>query len=256
MILVPAPESLNAWETLQRTLRRFQKGPRAPYWADQSGTDITISEPWKTLDFKWLSLKTEPVQCWSEGAKEIRGRTSDTGEAGDPGLSRVTVRYAPADLPSRRLHQQNAVIFADSAEILESTLWLIPAVPTAEILGKPMQGIPVHILQSEMFGTGSEGGYGRLDFWDREPEPKKKPHRPPPEEQETPEDPTTPQAMAEMLLELAERTSESLEETGTATTTLLDKLTATAAKLSQSLHPSSNDYAWHDRPSFDEDLPF
>ena len=126
----------------------------------------------------------------------------------------MTVRYAPQDLPSRRLHQQNAVIFADSAEILESTLWLIPAVPTAEIPGNPRQGIPVHILQSEMFGTGSEGGYGRLDFWDREPESRRtsNPHHPPPKEQETPEDPTTPQAMAEMLLELAERASETLYE--------------------------------------------
>ena len=253
MILVPAPESPNAWETLQRTLRRFQKGPRAPYWADRSGTDITIRESWRTLDFEWFRLETQPVQCWSVGAKEIPGRT---GEAGDPGLSRVTVRYAPQDLPSRRLHQQNAVIFADSAEILESTLWLIPAVPTAEIPGNPRQGIPVHILQSEMFGTGSEGGYGRLDFWDREPESRQNPHHPPPKEQETPEDPTTPQAMAEMLLELAERASETLTGNGPAATILLDKLTATAAKLSQSLHPSSNDCAWHDRPGFDEDLPF
>ena len=168
----------------------------------------------------------------------------------------MTVRYAPADLPSRRLHQQNAVIFADSPEILESALRLIPAVPTAEIPGNPRQGIPVHILQSEMFGTGNEGGYGRLDFWDREPEPKQKPQRPPPEEQETQENPTTPPDMAEMLLELAETASETLAGTGAAATILLDKLTATAAKLSQSLHPSSNDCEWYDGPGFDEDPPF
>ena len=175
MVLLPVDVTGDPWTELGRTLERFQRGHRAPFWVDQTGTDIVVAESWNTLTYNLIRLDTAPVQCWSTCQQPVREHYDDSENR--PG--QVMVQQASFNFPSRRLHEQNAVIYADSDEILDACLNWLPAVPTGPRPADPLDGMPMHILESQMFGVSQDGGYGRGDFWDREPENTEKPPRNP-----------------------------------------------------------------------------
>lgn len=62
---------------------------------------------------------------------------------------------------------------------MDEALRTVPAVPVEARPENPLDGMGIHILKSEMFGISQNGGFGRVDFWDRDPEPVEKPPKQP-----------------------------------------------------------------------------
>ena len=198
------------------------------------------------MDFQWFRLETDQVRCWSDSERTER----KSGEE-DNDLSKVTVRHCPHDPPSRHLLEQNAVIFADTNEILERALGWMPAVPTGQRPDDPREGMGLHILQSEMFGMTADDGFGRVDFWNQDPEPTVKPPRQPRAQGEPPPPAQTPHEMAQEVLGLAETAREMLGNTSLNAGALLGELVSASARLSQKLAPEDAG-----EPEDSEPLPF
>ena len=116
IVLLPVDVTGDPWAELSRTLKRFPKGSTRPVWIDNSGTDIVVAESWKTLNYNLVRLDTAPVQCWSTCQQPVREHCDDSEKQARPGHGATGLLR----LPSRRLHEQNAVIYADSNEILDA----------------------------------------------------------------------------------------------------------------------------------------
>ena len=170
------------------------------------------------------------MQCYSQANGIIR-ELHNPQPSGTPDLTRVDIRWMPPQFPSQRLSEQNAVIFADTDETLNLALSRIPAVPTAPQPENPQDGWGVHILPSEVMVTTTDNGYGRMDFWDREPLPNDQ--IPPPLEDgpEAKEPAPGPMELAETAVQKLEELAETaaiwpsstpLKELETATRAALD----------------------------------
>ena len=158
LIVVPAWRTWpgpHADRAVARTVARFQAGLRTPVQCHPNGTDIGIAESWQTADFHEVTLETDATRCWSVGTE----RKFPDYEEDDSGW--VSLRRTPAAFPSPNPATSDAVICADSADILVQALAGMPAHPTSAL---DPQGTPLRIAASHAMGRTPSGGYGRWDF--------------------------------------------------------------------------------------------
>lgn len=255
LIVVPA------WETWpgpgpaynsERIARRFQKGTgRTHVEYDPNGTDIGLCETWETNDRHWHYIEAqEGDDCWSNGTGYNGPEEHNEG--------RVNLRLAPPGLIERDLTQVNALIFADTPGILARALRHVRAIPTGPWQEDPRNGLALHIVDSRMFATGTNGRYGRYDFPRRGPAKNKKlPEKPP--EPLAPE----PEELADAIARLAEETAETVAQSPVPIefkkellanlnriAILADQATDEGARSSTACEEPSQNEDW------DEELPF
>lgn len=157
LIVVPAWQTWpgpHAERAADRTVARFQTGRRAPVQFHLNGTDIGVAESWQTAEFHQAALDTTHARCWIPCAERKFTEYDD-----DPG--RVSLRRMPPPFPSPDPDTPNAVICADSADILAQALANIPAYATAPLR---CQGTAIRIAASHIMGRSPQGSYGRWDF--------------------------------------------------------------------------------------------
>lgn len=157
LIVVPAWQTWpgpHADRAADRTVARFQTGRRAPVQFHPNGTDIGVAESWQTAEFHEVTLETTQMSCWSSCTERKFPAHED-----DPG--HVSLRRMPPPFPSPDPATPDAVICADSADILAQALTNIPAYATSPLHCK---GTPLRIAASHAMGRTPLGSYGRWDF--------------------------------------------------------------------------------------------
>lgn len=149
-----------------RTVARFQRGSRTAVHYHPNGTDIGVTESWQTSDFHEVTLETITLRCWSPGTEPKFPEYDEH----DPGY--VALRRTPDTFPAQNPTTANAVICADTGDILTRALATIPAHTTGPL---DPAGTPVRIAASHAMGRMSLGGYGRWDFPHHGPHKEKQP---------------------------------------------------------------------------------